>query len=77
MKKEKLSLGSIKNVLSRKEMKQIMAGSGIYYCCLCSWDGGIYSIILADTIPNTTCGQFCSGLGYQTGAPIEISRCNY
>lgn len=28
MKKEKLSLGSIKNVLSRAEMKKIMAGSG-------------------------------------------------
>ncbi len=28
MKKEKLSLNSIKNVLTRAEMKKIMAGSG-------------------------------------------------
>ncbi|HEY8782973.1 MAG TPA: hypothetical protein VIM16_15210 [Mucilaginibacter sp.] len=45
MKKEKLSLSSIKNVLSRAEMKKIMAGSGgcrtegescddyFYICC--------------------------------------------
>ncbi|MDB5138969.1 MAG: hypothetical protein JWR12_885 [Mucilaginibacter sp.] len=32
MKKEKLSLGSIKNVLSRAELKKIMAGSGGLPC---------------------------------------------
>jgi hypothetical protein len=32
MKTEKLSLSSIKNVLSRAEMKMIMAGSGTYNC---------------------------------------------
>jgi len=77
MKKQKLSLNGIKNVLSRTEMKQIMAGSGIYYCCLCSWDGGIFSVILPDTVPGTNCGQFCSSQGYQTGAPIDMSHCNY
>lgn len=36
MKTEKLSLAGIKNVLSRSEMKNIMAGSGGAMCC---WTG--------------------------------------
>lgn len=45
MKIEKMSLRSIKNVLSRAEMKKIMAGScGIagfdnYYCCTSAGSG--------------------------------------
>jgi len=35
MKKEKLSLNSVKNVLSRGEMKKIMAGSGGSVQCYC------------------------------------------
>jgi hypothetical protein len=78
MKKEKLSLNGIKNVLSRKEMKKIMAGSGIYACCQCFWDGGIYNVILANTInPNENCGQFCASKGYQDGGTLPLYYCNY
>jgi hypothetical protein len=38
MKKEKLNLKSIKNVLSRSEMKKVMAGS--WGTVLCSCNGG-------------------------------------
>jgi len=56
MKKEKLSLEKMKNVLSRDEMRMIMAGSGgtdtdgchggscgIYQCYTVSGDGRYYS----------------------------------
>lgn len=36
MKTQKLNLRSIKNVLSRQEMKQIMAGSGGSVLCICN-----------------------------------------
>lgn len=53
MKKEKISLKAVKNVLSRAEMKKIMAGSGLCstnycsantYCCedLCCAGGSCY-----------------------------------
>lgn len=38
MKKEKLSLKSIKNVLTREEMKKIMAGSGNCSTSICNND---------------------------------------
>jgi hypothetical protein len=43
MKKEKLSLKSIKNVLSREELKKIMAGSGpcVYPSQTCGGNSGI------------------------------------
>ena len=52
MKKEKLSLKSIKNVLSRQEMKKIMAGSGTP----CIPIGQTYC-----NIPGSICcaGSFC------------------
>jgi len=46
MKTEKLSLKSIKNVLSRAEMKKIMAGSGGGNCAggnaTCGWVDGLF-----------------------------------
>ena len=41
MKIQKLSFSRIKNVLSRAELKKIMAGSdGMYYCCACQLGQG-------------------------------------
>jgi hypothetical protein len=39
MKKEKISFNSIKDVLSRDEMRLIMAGSGLEQCGLCFSSG--------------------------------------
>jgi len=47
MKKDKLSLKGIKNVLSRDEMKKIMAGSGYSIPCYC--DGVRKGFCLCDT----------------------------
>jgi len=55
MKKEKLSLGGIKNALSRAEMKKIMAGSG---GCVYGTQNCIY--IYGGTLP------CCSGHCVQT-----------
>jgi len=79
MKLEKLSLGSIKNVLSRAEMKNIMAGtnnpacngssgSSDWYCCGSAGSGqGTY-------IGNTTCDSASSQC---QGGEItnNVSRC--
>ena len=57
MKKEKLSLKSIKNVLSRAEMKTIMAGSG-------SGPGGCaeYQQVCGGATGTSCCqGFFCNG----------------
>lgn len=56
MKTEKLSLGNIKNKLSRAEMKKIMAGSG-FNCCMCFGGGGGYFV----SMPPNGCGTACGG----------------
>jgi hypothetical protein len=57
MKTEKLSLKSIKNVLSRAEMKKIMAGSsGDCQLGLCNDDGSSYSCAAG-----CQCAEFISG----------------
>jgi hypothetical protein len=55
MKKEKLNLQSIKNVLSREELKKIMAGSG-----MCAGIGGICNINAGMTCCDWT---FCNNNG--------------
>ena len=43
MKTQRMSLAGIKNVLSRAEMRKIMAGSGgSCYGQACGWIGGVY-----------------------------------
>lgn len=62
MKKQKMSLEKMKtvlsNVLSRDEMKQVMAGSGPAECGACTRPGTGYIEICYET----TSG-FCSGCG--------------
>lgn len=55
MKKEKLSLKGIKNVLSRDEMKKIMAGSA--GSVLCTYQGRICGYCGCDT--NEACVECC------------------
>ena len=66
MKKEKLSLKSIKNVLSRGEMKKIMAGSGGQ--CI---PGG--QACQVSSGPGCCIGFACSGnaLGFGACNPVE------
>jgi hypothetical protein len=54
MKKQKLSLGSVKNVLSRAEMRNIMAGSG-GGCSGCLLDGSL----CGDLPPKEQCCGTC------------------
>jgi hypothetical protein len=62
MKKEKMSLKSVKNVLSRAEMKKIMAGSGSGSGCLLYQNNCTF--IYGGTNP------CCAGLKcYTTGGP--------
>lgn len=60
MKKEKLSLKGIKNVLSRSEMKKIMAGSGYGApsCCVC-YSPSCGSLQIPNT--NAGCVAVCMG----------------
>lgn len=63
MKNEKLSLKGIKNVLSRTELKKIMAGSGCCNCCYCYDVGGGGGF----TTPGTDCMSICGDLIAQQG----------
>ncbi|MFC0513595.1 hypothetical protein ACFFGT_05260 [Mucilaginibacter angelicae] len=76
MKKEKLSLSGIKNVLSRAELKKIMAGSsnrcdycgaGGYVCCACYFNG---HLSLKGAYCHDTCAGFC-----QTGFDTQQLSC--
>ena len=64
MKTQKLSLNSIKNVLSRAEMKKIMAGSGDCYNCTVYYSGG-------STMSGTSCGSSIEDARDNLGINIE------
>ena len=59
MKTEKLSLKGIKNVLSRSEMKNIMAGSGSTSCSLVCTDNGVRKDVAScsSADAHTACGS--------------------
>lgn len=68
MKTEKLSLNNIKNVLSRSEMKKIMAGSGT---CRSYQSAGPYLIYgscvtmsTAQATPGSDCCDSCASHGF-------------
>jgi len=75
MKSEKLSLKGIKNVLSRAELKKIMAGSGgptctqcyneTATCCECIYSNGPSGFYLL-TSPGL-CVSACQSLNYYSG----------
>ncbi len=67
--KKKLSLTEIKNTLSRDEMKQIMAGSGSTYCCVCNQDGGNVNCC---TGSSSYCGAYFVNLCGAGGATCTI-----
>jgi len=73
MKIQKLSLSGIKNVLSRDELKKIMAGSGSDVCCAC-WNTPNDPAYIWDT-GSETCTQFCVGLGWETGTSVNTFYC--
>jgi hypothetical protein len=73
MKIEKLSLKNIKNVMSRDELKSIMAGSsnrcdfcgaGGYICCACFLGTNTCPSLLGPYC-HDTCAGFC-GIGFST-----------
>jgi len=64
MKTEKMSFKNIKDVLSRDEMKSIMAGSGPAVDCSYTIQGyGTYSGSCADSNPST-CELYCRNAGW-------------
>jgi hypothetical protein len=83
MKTEKLSLKGIKNVLSRAELKKIMAGSGgcscgvgAAICCQCySVSGPIAIWVLSCSGGTQEGGYLCEALGYADHS-TQVS-CNY
>jgi hypothetical protein len=84
METERLSLKSIKNVLSRAEMKKIMAGSGggcgtcndiSVVCCSC-YTGQYPSSPYFIYCGGHTCSAFCeSTIPGTTGAHVSCSFC--
>jgi len=74
MKKEKLTLKSIKNVLSRAEMKQIMAGSSSgLNCCWCN-NATVQPIGGASASNDTACMQVCQA-NHLSGGLYISTRC--
>jgi hypothetical protein len=85
MRIQKLSFSGIKNVLSRAELKKIMAGSGsctpsctneglAIPCCTCDPGCGVY-LTFATPIPYE-CNCFCIAWGYSSGInDCPISGC--
>lgn len=74
MKKEKLSLKSIKNVLSRREMKQIMAGSSPGpNCCWCN-NGTVLAPGGSSASSTPQCEQVCAA-DHLTGGVYIPTRC--
>jgi len=78
MKIEKLSLSALKNVLSRAELRKIMAGStnrcdycgtGGYVCCTCYWVDGSPAVV------GPFCANSCVGYcaSYGLGSPFYDS----
>lgn len=77
MKPEKLSLHGIKNVLSRAEMKKIMAGSGSgLNCCWCN-NGTVQPIGGASASNNTGCMQVCQANGLNGGVYLPNKCTTY
>jgi hypothetical protein len=84
MKTEKLSLKALKNVLSRAELKKIMAGSGsgscicgdyATICCNCYTSGPVAYYVKACTGGLQECSTLCEQAGYG-GAYSQVS-CNF
>jgi len=74
MKREKLSLKGIKNVLSRTEMKKIMAGSSSGpNCCWCN-NGTVQPVGGASASSTPQCVQVCAADGL-TGGVYIATRC--
>ena len=81
MKTEKLSLKSIKNVLSRAELKKIMAGGsagpcsccgpGGYNYCYCYLYGFSSPALIGEACGNGNCNTYCisEGCNYGTQQP--------
>jgi hypothetical protein len=63
MKTQKISFSNIKDVLSRDEMKNIMAGSGSYPTCL-TRRYGFYESGLCSGPSVSACEQYCLNAGY-------------
>lgn len=68
MKKKKVSFNNIKDVLSRTEMKNIMAGSGTQQCnCLyCEMSNGglnLYASSCSASYPTAYCIWFTGDIG--------------
>jgi len=75
MKIEKLSLNGIKNVLSRAELKKIMAGSGSGpNCCWCN-NGTVQPTGGASADSTPGCMEVCAADGLSGGVYIP-SRCS-
>jgi hypothetical protein len=72
METKKLSLKSVKNVLSRGEMKKIMAGSGGVTCCCSAWVGATQRVLDGSGI---NCYDFCVSVGFQTGCTLGSPAC--
>ena len=64
MKTEKMSFKNIKDVLSRDEMKEIMAGSGVTCSAWYNNGGYIYNTYGACSGPDAgTCATYCRNSG--------------
>ncbi len=63
MKTEKMSFKNIKDVLSRDEMKKIMAGSGAayFYFCTCSNGTGFACLARTSTDVVNCISYYCPG----------------
>ncbi|MDB4903000.1 MAG: hypothetical protein JWQ63_2281 [Mucilaginibacter sp.] len=82
MKTEKMSLKGIKNVLSRAEMKKIMAGSGGCgtngnVCCQCTGNWGYPTVTAVDS-SGLACSIFCESLSTNnySGYAVACSYCS-
>ena len=74
MKTEKLNLKGIKNVLSRAEMKKIMAGSGSGpNCCWCN-NGTVQPVGGASASSDIGCMQVCQA-NHLSGGVYIPTRC--
>jgi hypothetical protein len=87
MKIEKLSMQDIKNVLSRNELKSIMAGSGggcgcelpigQNLCCQCLPGVDYHLFCRLTDPPMGDCSGFCESLGLgQDAATVDCSFCS-
>jgi hypothetical protein len=82
MKKEKLSLKGIKNVLSKTELRKIMAGgspgncsfcgTGGYNCCQCT--DGLHNFY-REACGNSSCYTLCTSQGLSYVQQVTCSYC--